>query len=916
MSTRTGTLILCLTAMALLAGCDNGMSPTPLAKGAPAMAAVPKELQPPPLPILSPTALTGDAGDGRVYLRWNLQIEDDRVIGWNVLQTAPAKRTLNDKPLTDPALVVRELTNGTAYTFTVVGVLRDGSVTPQSNTVTVTPRDVGVAKLVPIALPERHGQELVGGERLSFGEFKDIIVGADGAGRWNYFETSKVVFPDGQELLYDRYRPIDWKTADGMHLINPVHFGNGLDIGKFDARGLPMVIPPEGLRGPRPAASADADPGHAPLEQAAAAYRHVQWGTLHPFITDPLTMSQAGKDRRNDAYPKWFEPTIDGDRVTFHYWLPLDAMGYKSFTYVLVWETWWPIQRERHGTTYNGLARLIEVEMLSAFKDGYQVMINNGFGPNGSRQGVKSYSTGFREPGHEIVDFSGDRNKSVIFQYPKQPRQGSGYHPAHDALQGSPLIFYDWGTGSLTITARSLYYHASNNSSSYIEHGADGVWPNLAWDMALSGERTAVDTVEYLYTGDVRQPLPQRYVNARFEAYGDVSRRMGVQDVIGSVCMDAPHWQIRNHGGPVEFGKKYPPQLKGQGLDTLAVYHDLWHAVPITVEDEYRFDENHDCNPDLKAMCKLIKDAGYMPGFWFRPEFTKTSVPAAMSKKIPTAEVYYGYSGCHYPDLVPLLKERGIPLFRENPDWVRVRKDGSMPVNTPYQWVPMSLATDWFDRIIWPSMWMSAKLGFERTLVDGGFGGMQGVDYAPKFQGKTDMAVPAQPYWWRMWRSLEHVGIKTFGECTMGWKGANVVAGGLADEHYAWMFQMGWYIGCQGAFSSPEGTHKLFQLYNGVGFVRDNPKVAAVRRYAIEFHRKNPAPDWIEFKDLKQLEEIEYEVPVGDSPVAAAGTRTTEEKTHKIKVAPWIWTDVIWHYNDGTSVVYPSFESIDWDAVE
>ena len=45
----------------------------------------------PPLLILSPTALTGDAGDQRAYLRWNLQLEDERVIGWKVLQLAPRR---------------------------------------------------------------------------------------------------------------------------------------------------------------------------------------------------------------------------------------------------------------------------------------------------------------------------------------------------------------------------------------------------------------------------------------------------------------------------------------------------------------------------------------------------------------------------------------------------------------------------------------------------------------------------------------------------------------------------------------------------------------------------------------------------------------------------------------------------------
>ena len=110
------------------------------------------------------------------------------------------------------------------------------------------------------------------------------------------------------------------------------------------------------------------------------------------------------------------------------------------------------------------------------------------------------------------------------------------------------MIFYDWGAGSLTIAARSLYYHCANNSSSYIEQGADGVWPNLAWDMAIAGQRTPVDTVEYLYTSDTAQPLPQRYLNARFEAYGDVSRRMGLQDKLAAVTMKATLGQLQRDG--------------------------------------------------------------------------------------------------------------------------------------------------------------------------------------------------------------------------------------------------------------------------------------------------------------------------------------------------------------------------------
>lgn len=830
-------------------------------KGA-GMNELPKGLKLPPLPILPPSALTGDAGDGRAYLRWNPQLEDDRVVGWRVLQLQPKRRTLTQGVLSEPEHIVGDLSNGTRYAFAVVGVLKDGSTTPPSNTAAVTPRDVGKTRL----------SDLRRGQKVRIGRF-DVQMG-----QW----PIKAIFPDGQELTYDTLRPVDWKTRSGEHLIYPKHFGNGLDIGRFDERGLAKVLPP--------AKRSDGS----------------KWG--HPHITDPMTLPHDVP--HHDARLVWVPPRVDGDRVTLHYWLPLEAMGYRAWTYVLVWETWWPIERERHGCTYHGLARLVEVQMPSAMRDGYQVMLNNGFGPGGSREGVVSYSTGFREPGREIVDFSGDRDRQVSFQSPKPPRRGSGYHPNHDCLQSSPLIFYDWGAGSLTIAARSLYYHCANNSASYVEQGADGVWPNLAWDLAAAGKRTAVETVEYLYAPDTSQPLPQRFLNARFEAYGDVSRRMGVQDELGAVAMETPHSQIEGEGGPLPFAEKYIQKLEGKGIDVVAMYHDAWHAVPITVDDAYRLDERHDCNPSLKAMCEKFRAAGLESGFWFRPEFTKTSLPNALSESIPTAKTYYGYDMAKYPNVVALLNERGIPLFRQNAHWVRRRRDGSWPYGTPYQWVPMSLATGWWDRIMWPTLRMSARLGFTRVLVDGGFGGLQGVDYAPRLNGQAGGAVACQPYWWRMWRTMNHLGIRMYGECTVGWKGGNVAVGGAGDEHYAWMFQMGWYVCGRYSPRTPQFAHRLYQLYNSN---RGDMGSAAVRRYAGRFYRQNRPPDWIELKDLRQGEPGEMTTRVGDSPIAGGGTRTTQEESVKVRVRPWTWGDAVWHYDDGSSVVYPAYESLDWE---
>lgn len=872
-----------LSALVALAGC---LPRPPVAR-----------LQAPPLPILGPTALTADAGDGKAFLRWNPQIEDQRVVGWRV--RGPQG---DGALLAEPACVVTGLTNGQTYRFAVVGVLADGRLTPPSNSVTVTPRAVGTARLSDLrawSWDARTGS-LSKGDRsdsLSFGDFRDVPLLA---------HPVRVTFPDGQELVYDRFRPVDWRTRNGEHLLYPRHFGNGLDIGRFDNRGLALIIPPQGAKQAEPSE----DVAHSPARPVNPDYRDAQAGTVHPHLTDPMTLPL--ERHHHDAQPRWFPPQVDGDRVTFHYWQPLTMMGYRAWVFVRVWETWWPIERERHGCKYHGLARLVEVEVPSAWKHGYQVMLNNGFGPAGARKGVVSYNTGFREPGREIVDFSGDRNRVVYFQGPKPPRRAGGYHPSQDCLQAQPLIFYDWPTGSLTITARSLYYHASQNSASYPEQGADGVWPSLAWDLGQAGRRIAVDTVEYLYTSDKSQPLPQRYLNARTEALAAVSERMGVQDTLAATNVTGTHWGAKGDGGPAPHADKWVKALKDSPCDGFFNYHEFWHAVPITVDDAYRFDETHDCNPQMKAMCDRLRAAGLNPGFWFRPEFVKTAVPTALSDRIPTARAYYGYDCCRYPDVPALLAERGIPLFRQNIQWVRRQRDGAWPVGTPYQWTPMSLATGWWDRLMWPTLAMSRKLGFGWLLMDGGFGGLSGVDYAPMLNGEADGAVPCQPYWWRMFRSMHHIGLKNFGECTLGWKAGFTNLIGEGDEHFLWMFSFSSIWGRPP--KAAEQVHKVYQLYNGLPmpnpWEKEAADIAPVRRFARDFYRQHRPPDWIELRDLRQTEPVALKAKPKDSPVAGGATRVDDRDLPAETVRPWTWSDAVWHYADGTSVVYPALERI------
>ena len=857
-------------------------------------APLPEGVTLPPLPILSPTALTGDGGDGKAYLCWNPQIEDERVVGWWVMGVTRGKNVpvltkvqgQGDSPLTKPQFVVEGLTNGQSYTFAVVGVLKDGNATPPSNTATVTPRAVGTAKVEPIA---RDTKITVGGHEVAASQY-----------------AFRATFPDGQELVYDFTRPIDWKARDGEHLLYPKVFGNALDICQFDARGLTKIMPAQPVAG-----AVQAGPVHDPTRPIDPAARYAQSGTSHPTIGDPMTLPLTVYN--HDAPMRWLGTAVDGDRVTFHYALPMSVMGYRSWNMVLVWETWWPIERDRRGTAYHGLARLIEVQMPSALKHGYQVMLNNGFGPNGgSREGVVSYSSGFRKPGSEIVDFSGDENRRVSFQHPKQPRQ-AGYHPAQDCLQSSPLIFYDWGKGSLTIAARSLYYYCSNNSSSYIQQGADGVWPNLSWDLAESGQRTTVETVEYLYAPDTSQPLPQRYNNARFEALGDVSYRMGLQNDYPGVASNQVLGEMTVRGGPVQYAKDYIKRYENEGVDAFgAAFHDTWLSNPYIVDERYVLDPMYKENAELTAMCKLLIEAGYPVGYWYRPELVKTSIATVLSDTVPLLDGMYHTHGVgerQVPNPAPRMAEVGIKIIRENPQWIRLQRDGSWPTGTPYQWVPMSMASGWWDRIMWPTLVTSRAMGFTYVLQDGGFGGLSGVDYAPMLEGRTDKAVPCQPYWWRMFRSAHAVGVDLIGECTVGWKGGFVNLGGEADEHFLWMFQCGLMYDANELFKKPEVVHKIFQLYNAQRGFAGTP---AIRKFAIDFYKKNPPPDWIEFVDLRQGEEIEVTVKTSESPVAGGPTRVTEDNQVTFKVRPWTWTDVIWHYNDGRKVVYPAYDKVNW----
>ena len=52
---------------------------------------------------------------------------------------------------------------------------------------------------------------------------------------------------------------------------------------------------------------------------------------------------------------------------------------------------------------------------------------------------------------------------------------------------------------------------------------------------------------------------------------------------------------------------------------------------------------------------------------------------------------------------------------------------------------------------------------------------------------------------------------------------------------------------------------------------------------------------------------------IGESPVAGDGaTRVRTEDVASDAVRPWTWDDAVWHYDDGTEVIYPAYDKIDW----
>jgi len=833
----------------------------------------------PPMPVLAPSALTAYGANGHVYLDWNPSVEDQRVSGWHVYRSTDGKTwtRVTDKPITNPHFFEDKRDPATIYYFTVAAVTKSGEAEHRSNVVSVTPRPVEDPKITDgAALAGADGKPIAPEDR------RLIII------RW----------PDGQQLIYDKdhLRVRQWIAADGTALMQTALYGNGIDLIGYNAHGMLDAQEP------------NRDGPWLGRTMYTRDYTSPRRST-HP---DSMQASRAVEVR-------------DG-RVTLATWLPLQVGAFGSFTYAQVWETWWPIERNIGGDVYRGLARSIEIKVPTFFNvEGYCLALNDGFGPNGSCDGVTSIGVRWGQPNRNIVTWtkSGDHAG-----WGRDARSGRGYHPDGNTLQTEPFLLYEWDArpgrkaGSLLLSAERLYFSVSRANCDYLKFGVDGIWPNFSVDVAGLSDRYLVETFEYLYASEPKAGAPQHYSNAKIHFGRRISDHYQLQrDFVGAAfaqCggLDGP---IQKASGSLEkAGELMAREYGDYGVDAVEFDFTTWLSSPYTVPAEYRLDENHGVNPQIAAFSRALRAKGIRPSFWMRPEFVKTSPQNAFSKEGFVTR-YWGYDEQKFPRAAERNATEGLPEIRKHPEWVRCGRNGEFPPYAPYNWIPMSLASGWWDEMMWPMLRMSARLGMQAIFVDGGFGALGGVDYRPLLDKRRKTAVPNQPYWWRFWRQAHLLGLPVYGECMLGWGGANDFGvADITDLQFPWIYTLS---SINSATTpgyrpiTPKFRHALYQVYGtadvsgNLGGEAEPEKQKRLIAFHKQFLAKHGPPDGLQLENLRKGEPVTFLLKTGS--VLVAGEVEGVKETDKTEtVVPWRYDSVVWKYADGREIPYPTCEKI------
>jgi hypothetical protein len=817
-------------------------------------AQMPRMFDPPA--VRPPTALVADAADSSVILEWNANLEVD-LAGYHVYRAEGDSFTR----ITKTAVAVTEfadtgLKNGTAARYRVSAVLKNGTESPQSNVAEATPRPTTPPEIVQ------------GRATVTVPGYDPIAVP----------QAVSIVFENGNRIVFDKdlVRVRDWQAADGTHLLYPRSYGNPIDIAEMDEFGF-------------------SSPQPATTNQSA----------LPPTLNLPYAMTGAGGGRGgrgNPAQSWWSTPLrpwwvgyeVKGNRVTLQYRIPVkgyrmpeDAQG-GYWAFARIWETWWPVERTMPGgSRYQGLARKLEIELPSYYKEGYSVCLNDGFGVNGSSDGAVTYE--HKWGGLTETHWKKDAN---MRGGGRPARQTQGYHPSEASTQVAPFQFARFPQGALILAPRHYYYSTSYSWANYVGQGQDGLWPNYAIDAAASGKRTRLESFEYLWNHDTTLESPQQFMDATFFYRRGLARLYGLQ--VNHGAFDTAWDAAWGPGAAAVAGKsdtekldvlrKWGESLADRafriGADAVGGAHELWTSSPYTTPDDIRLNLDHPINKAIADMLAAFRKQGVGFAYWVRPEFVKQPYPIAISPSFSTT--YYGYVRQLFPPASPIVEKDGLALIRDHQEWIRLDRDGGHPFRTPYNWTPMSLTKKgWYEEVIYPTLVMMKQLGITTVFQDGGSSSLAGVDYT------LGEARAVQPYYWRYYQDIYGLDLDLEGECTVGWTSSNVGNITAADAKRLWAFTMvnhrGNLDGAGRNFFTAEMRHISHQLYCGayMGLQSDANHTAAAR-FAHRFVQDNGHPERVFLEGLKYDNDKQM----------------------------WRWDNVWWEYAGGKRVRYPNYSEV------
>ncbi|MBD3216447.1 MAG: hypothetical protein GF311_27790, partial [Candidatus Lokiarchaeota archaeon] len=759
--------------------------------------------------VYPPSGLIGRSVTNANYLEWNPNLEKD-LSGYYIYRKSGNQQKfelLSERITTDTEYVDSRVTNRSVYEYRVTAVMNNGTESDYSNT-------------LQLFSEESQDPEIENGT---------FVINVAGHERVVVENGIKVIFENTHSIIFDKelVRVRDWISDDGTHLIYPKAYGNPIDFTKFNKFGF-------------------SEPNES--------------DKFTPSIPPRINLDYTHPHRPEKVNAWFIDYQVNDNAITFHYRIPLSGPGVPMdswkdiWIWAEIWETWYPVEREIKDTIYSGLARKIELEMPSFYDKGYSLCLNDGFGVNGSYENALTYQLQWDKPHLNRIAWE----KGVPAQGVGTIRGSRGFHPTQWATQVQPFLFANFSEGTLLISPRKYFYATSFVWSNYAEHEKDGLWPNFKIDCSVAGKRINVETFEYLWNSRSKLQPPQQWIDASFHYRRQLADLYQLNPQLTSLDYAWDYWGPGKNavkGKSLDeslqvlraWGEEMASTASTLNVDLFGGAHELWTSSPYTVSELVRSNEKHKVNQAIRDAVEQFNFRNIGFSYWIRPEFIKTALPNILSRNFVNS--YYGYTSQYFPPAFPRLSEVGIPLIRENQQWIRVGIDGSHPERTPYNWTPMSitLKDGWYTNVIYKSIVMMKKLGMNSILQDGGFSCLTGVDYT---NGETRAI---QPYYWRYYQDLNRLGLTVNGECILGWGNANIGEMTSEDFDYLWGYvqtmnrgnrhDMGWF--------TAKHRHLCHQLYAG-SFININSseKHGLIAGFAQKFLEEHGHPDRVFLEDL------------------------------------------------------------------